>query len=38
MFRFELQPDSRVNPGGRPSGINRGVRANFGVEASGKMG
>ena len=29
-FRFEFLPGSRANPGGRPSGINLGVMANFG--------
>ena len=37
-FRFEFRPGSRVNPGGRPNGINRGVRANFGGRAAWEDG
>ena len=29
-FKIEFRPDSKENPGGRPSGISRGVRADFG--------
>ena len=37
-FKIEFRPGSKVNPGGRPSGINRGVRANFWCEAEWEDG
>ena len=37
-FKIEFRPSSKVNPGGRPSGISLGVRVDFGCGAEWEDG